>query len=147
MEPIILNNIPDEVFLDDIKELTQEFPIEFPNLFKQIKDYLNVDTQNIYITDFVEDENNSDYFYGYLFDILSRKMYKYSFEKDKSKFEEVNISSLTLKNTFSIKVLHLLYRLLEISKIVVCAGSVCSLRSGGFGFHPFQATEICTVFR
>ena len=108
MEPIILNNIPDEVLLDDIKELTQEFPIEFPNLFKQIKDYLNVDTQNIYITDFVEDENNSDYFYGYLFDILSRKMYKYSFEKDKSKFEEVNISSLTLKDTFSIKVLHLL---------------------------------------
>lgn len=108
MEPIILNNIPDEVFLDDIKELTQEFPIEFPNLFKQIKDYLNVDKQNIYITDFVEDENNSDYFYGYLFDILSRKMYKYSFEKDKSKFEEVNISSLTLKDTFSIKVLHLL---------------------------------------
>ena len=50
MEPIILNNISDEVFLDDIKELTQEFPIEFPNLFKQIKDYLNVDTQNIYIT-------------------------------------------------------------------------------------------------
>ena len=108
MEPIILNNIPDEVFLDDIKELTQEFPIEFPNLFKQIKDYLNVDTQNIYITDFVEDENNSDCFYGYLFAILSRKMYKYSFEKDKSKFEEVNISSLTLKDTFSIKVLHLL---------------------------------------
>jgi len=86
MEPIILNNISDEVFLDDIKELTQEFPIEFPNLFKQIKDY----------------------FYGYLFEILSRKMYKYSFEKDKSKFEEVNISSLTLKDTFSIKVLHLL---------------------------------------
>ena len=55
MEPIILNNIPDEILLDDIKELTQEFPIEFPNLFKQIKDYLNVDTQNIYITDFVED--------------------------------------------------------------------------------------------
>ena len=108
MEPIILNNIPDEVFLDDIKELTQEFPIEFPNLFKQIKDYLNVDKQNIYITDFVEDENNNDYFYGYLFEILSRKMYKYSFEKDKSKFEEVNISSLTLKDTFSIKVLHLL---------------------------------------
>ena len=108
MEPIILNNIPDEILLDDIKELTQEFPIEFPNLFKQIKDYLNVDTQNIYITDFVEDENNSDYFYGYLFDILSRKMYKYSFEKDKSKFEEVNINSLTLKDTFSIKVLHLL---------------------------------------
>ena len=108
MESIILDNIPNEVFLDDIKELTQEFPIEFPNLFKRIKDYLNVDTQNIYITDFVEDENNNDYFYGYLFEILSRKMYKYSFEKDKSKFEEVNISSLTLKDTFSIKVLHLL---------------------------------------
>ena len=108
MESIILDNIPNEVFLDDIKELTQEFPIEFPNLFKRIKDYLNVDTQNIYITDFVEDENNSDYFYGYLFEILSRKMYKYSFEKDKSKFEEVSISSLTLKDTFSIKVLHLL---------------------------------------
>ena len=75
MDPLILNNISDEVFLDDIKELTQEFPIEFPNLFKQIKDYLNVDTQNIYITDFVEDENNSDYFYGYFFDILSRKIH------------------------------------------------------------------------
>ena len=104
MEPIILNNIPDEVLLDDIKELTQEFPIEFPNLFKQIKDYLNVDTQNIYITDFVEDENNSDYFYGYLFDILSRKMYKYSFEKDKDKNTEEGLRYLIINNSGSIDV-------------------------------------------
>lgn len=108
MKTVTLDDISEEVFLDDIKELTQEFPIEFPKLFKQIKEYLNIDEQNIYITDFIEDENNSNYFYGYLFDALNRKMYQYSFEKNKAKFKEVDINSLTLKDTFSIKVLHLL---------------------------------------
>ena len=36
MKTVTLDDISDEVFLDDINELTQEFPNEFPKLFKQI---------------------------------------------------------------------------------------------------------------
>ena len=39
MESIILDNKPNEDFLDYLKELSQEFPIEFPNLYKRIKEY------------------------------------------------------------------------------------------------------------
>ncbi len=53
MEPIELQDIPNEVFLEDIQELTQAFPLEFPHLFQQIKDYLGIEEKNIYITDFV----------------------------------------------------------------------------------------------
>lgn len=53
MEPIELQDIPNEVFLEDIQELTQAFPLEFSHLFQQIKDYLGIEEKNIYITDFV----------------------------------------------------------------------------------------------
>lgn len=48
MESIELQGIPNEVFLEDIQELTQAFPLEFPHLFQQIKDYLGIDQKHIY---------------------------------------------------------------------------------------------------
>ncbi len=108
MEPIELQGIPNEVFLEDIQELTQAFPLEFPHLFQQIKDYLGIDQKHIYITDFVEDENQEDCFYGYFFDALNRKIYHYAFERKKTTFREADITALTMRDTFSIKVLHLL---------------------------------------
>lgn len=48
METIELQDIPNEVFLEDIQELTQAFPLEFPHLFQQIKDYLGIDQKHIY---------------------------------------------------------------------------------------------------
>ena len=50
-----LEDIPNEVFLEDIRDLTQAFPLEFPRQFQQIKDYLGIDEQHIHIADFVED--------------------------------------------------------------------------------------------
>ncbi|QMT37624.1 hypothetical protein [Neisseria sicca] len=108
MESIELQGIPNEVFLEDIQELTQAFPLEFPHLFQQIKDYLGIDQKHIYITDFVEDENQEDCFYGYFFDTLNRKIYHYAFEGEKTTFREDDIAALTMRDTFSIKVLHLL---------------------------------------
>lgn len=108
MESIELQDIPNEVFLEDIQDLTQAFPLEFPHLFQQIKDYLGIDQKHIYITDCVEDENQEDCFYGYFFDALNRKIYHYAFEGEKTVFQEADIAALTMRDTFSIKVLHLL---------------------------------------
>ncbi|WP_153708995.1 hypothetical protein [Eikenella corrodens] len=103
-----LEDIPNEVFLEDIQDLTQAFPLEFPRQFQQIKDYLGIDEQHIHITDFVEDQNREDCFYGYFFDALNRKIYEYAFEGEKIMFREADIAALTMRDTFSIKVLHLL---------------------------------------
>ncbi|MBH5328834.1 hypothetical protein H9Q10_04030 [Eikenella sp. S3360] len=108
MEPVELQDIPNEVFLEDIQDLTQAFPREFPHLFQQIKDYLGIAEKHIYITDFVEDQNQEDSFYGYFFDALNRKIYHYAFEGEKTAFHEADMAALTMRDTFSIKVLHLL---------------------------------------
>lgn len=108
MQPFDLKDIPDSVFLEDIEELTREFPVEFPQLFEKIISYLDIDAKYVYITDFIEDESRSNHFYGYFFDALNKKLYQYSFEENSECFQEVNIESLTMKDTFSIKVLNLL---------------------------------------
>ena len=33
MQPVELNDIPDEIFLEDIAELTEHFPVCFPQSF------------------------------------------------------------------------------------------------------------------
>lgn len=35
MQPLDLKDIPNSVFLEDIEELTREFPVEFPQLFEK----------------------------------------------------------------------------------------------------------------
>lgn len=108
MQPFDLKDIPDSVFLEDIEELTREFPVEFPQLFEKIISYLDIDAKYVYITDFIEDESKSNHFYGYFFDALNKKLHQYAFEENRAYFQEANIESLTMKDTFSIKVLNLL---------------------------------------
>lgn len=108
MKPTQLDQIPDSVFIEDIKDLTKEFRIEFPHLFNKIKDYLNISIECIFITDFIEDESKINHFYGYFFDSCNHKLYYYEFKRNSANFKEVEISTLTTKDSFGIKVLHLL---------------------------------------
>lgn len=110
MEPIQLDQIPDNIFIQDIEELTEEFRAEFPHFFNEIKNYLNINIECIYITDFIEDERKINHFYGYFYNVCDRKFYYYEFKGNNSKFKEVEVSSLTMKDSFSIRVLHLLKR-------------------------------------
>ena len=47
MKPIELDQIPDDIFIQDIKELTEGFSIEFPDVFKQLLTELNVSKDNL----------------------------------------------------------------------------------------------------
>ena len=82
--------------------------MNFLNCLKKIISYLDIDAKYVYINDFIEDESRSNHFYGYFFDALNKKLYQYAFEENRAYFQEANIESLTMKDTFSIKVLNLL---------------------------------------
>ena len=43
MQPVALDNIPDEVFLEGITQLTELFPVWFPQSFKILCESLNAD--------------------------------------------------------------------------------------------------------
>jgi len=68
MQPVELNDIPDEIFLEDIAELTEHFSIEFPQSFS-----LNADSSDVLITDFVEDENDAETYEGFAYDRRRKK--------------------------------------------------------------------------
>ena len=108
MQPVELNDIPDEIFLEDIAELTEHFPVCFPQSFKILCECLNADSSDVLITDFVEDENDAETYEGLAYDRRRKKMYAYLFDHDRVQINEVAIDSLTMRDTFSVRVLHLL---------------------------------------
>lgn len=108
MQPIDFNDMPDEVFLEDIFDLTDWFPKEFPSLFEKIKSAIGIDEKYLYLTDFVENECKDNHYYGYIFNVLNQQYYTYAFENKHSKITPVASETLTLKDTFSLKVKHLL---------------------------------------
>ncbi|GIZ15825.1 hypothetical protein [Capnocytophaga catalasegens] len=111
MEPIAFDDIPDEVFLEDIYELTESIKNDFPAWLKVIVEQLGGNANTIRFTDFVEntdDEASPIEFAGYFYDISTRKMYQYTVIDSQFAFKLVDLSSLTEQDTFSLKVLHLL---------------------------------------
>ena len=108
MQPVALDNIPDEVFLEGITQLTELFPVWFPQSFKILCESLNADSGDVLITDFVEDENDENWYAGYAYDRRNKKMYDYTFDHGRAQIHEVATDSLTMRDTFSVRVLHLL---------------------------------------
>lgn len=108
MQPVELDDIPDEVFLEDIFELTATFADESPALFNIMCASLSIAPEDLLITDFVEDENDENKCAGYAYDRRNKKMYDYTFDHDRVHICEVAIDSLTVRDTFSVRVLHLL---------------------------------------
>ena len=56
MKPIELDEMPNDIFIQDIKELTESFSIDFPDVFRQLLTELNVSKDNLFITDFIENQ-------------------------------------------------------------------------------------------
>lgn len=111
MNPMKLDEIPDEIFLEDIYDLTKNIPKEFPTWLKQIETATETPPQYIFFTDFVENTDNeesNEEFVGYFYDKLHQKMYQYSAENDILTITFVDKEKLTMQDTFSLKVLHLL---------------------------------------
>ncbi|PJK10201.1 hypothetical protein CO608_05890 [Lysobacteraceae bacterium NML08-0793] len=111
MEPMNFEDISDEVFIEDIMELTQSLADEFPQWFKTIEQRLAVDSAQIRFTDFVENNDDVDSpieFAGYFYELSERKMYQYTVESGVFDFAHVDMHTLSVRDTFSIKVLHLL---------------------------------------
>jgi hypothetical protein len=105
MKSIELDEIPNDIFIQDIKELTESFSIEFPDIFKQLLIELNVSKDNLFITDFIEHQKIADSYTGYVFDKTHKKMYDYTIKNKKLSIFEVDIKKLTTKNSDSIRVL------------------------------------------
>ena len=75
MQPVALDNIPDEVFLEDIFELTAALAEELPALFNIMCANLSIAPEDLLITDFVEDENDENWYAGYAYDRRNKKMH------------------------------------------------------------------------
>ena len=108
MQPVALNDIPDEVFLEGITRLTELFPIWFPQSFKILCESLNADSGDVLITDFVEDQNDEEIYEGFAYDRRRKTMYAYLFDHNRAQIHEVATDSLTMRDTYSVRVLHLL---------------------------------------
>ncbi|WP_289004226.1 hypothetical protein [uncultured Kingella sp.] len=108
MQPVALNDIPDEVFLEDIFELTAALAEELPALFNIMCASLSIAPEDLLITDFVEDQNDEEIYEGFAYDRRRKKMYAYLFDHDRVQVHEVATDSLTMRDTFSVRVLHLL---------------------------------------
>ncbi|EGY62374.1 MULTISPECIES: hypothetical protein [unclassified Neisseria] len=105
MKPMELDEMPNDIFIQDIKELTESFSIDFPNVFRQLLTELNVSKDNLFITDFIENQKIANSYTGYVFDKTHKKMYDYTIKNKKLSFFEVDIKKLTTKDTDSIRVL------------------------------------------
>lgn len=73
MKPIELDEMPNDIFIQDIKELTESFSIDFPDVFRQLLTELNVSKDNLFITDFIENQKIANSYTGYIFDKTHKK--------------------------------------------------------------------------
>ena len=73
MQPVALNDIPDEVFLEDIFELTVALAEELPALFNIMCASLSIAPEDLLITDFVEDQNDEEIYEGFAYDRRRKK--------------------------------------------------------------------------
>lgn len=108
MEPKRLEDIPHDIFIQDIKELTENFSIEFPKIFKEIQEKLNISSSDLFITDFIENQKFPEQYTGYIFDKHNKKMYDYTIKNKNLTIYEVDRSLLTTDDTYSVIVLDLL---------------------------------------
>lgn len=69
---------------------------------------LSIAPEDLLITDFVEDENDENWYAGYAYDRRNKKMHDYTFDHGRAQIHEVATDSLTMRDTYSVRVLHLL---------------------------------------
>ena len=110
MEP---KELTSGILLESVLECTSFVVNEVPNLYSAVIERLNQDDK-IFFMNFVEDENDQDDYYGYVYNKTNGKIYEYAFHDDKLvknrklSFTEKKIGELTTKDIFELPIIDLL---------------------------------------
>ena len=110
MEP---KELTSGILLESVLECTSFVVNEVPNLYSAVIERLNQDDE-IFFMNFVEDENDQDDYYGYVYNKTNGKIYEYAFHDDKLvknrklSFIEKKIGELTTKDIFELPIIDLL---------------------------------------
>ena len=79
MEP---KELTSEILLESVLECTNFVVNEIPNLYSAVMERLKKDDE-LFFMNFVEDENEQNDYYGYVYNKTNRKIYEYAFHDDK----------------------------------------------------------------
>ena len=110
MEP---KELTSGILLESVLECTNFVVNEIPNLYSAVIERLNQDDE-IFFMNFVEDENDQDDYYGYVYNKTNGKIYEYAFHDDKLvknrklSFIEKKIGELTTKDILELPIIDLL---------------------------------------
>mgnify|MGYP001745434577 FL=1 len=110
MEP---KELTSGILLESVLECTSFVVNEVPNLYSAVIKRLNQDDE-IFFMNFVEDENDQDDYYGYVYNKTNGKIYEYAFHDDKLvknrklSFIEKKIGELTTKDILELPIIDLL---------------------------------------
>ena len=110
MEP---KELTSGILLESVLECTSFVVNEVPNLYSAVIERLNQHDE-IFFMNFVEDENDQDDYYGYVYNKTNGKIYEYAFHDDKLvknrklSFIEKKIRELTTKDILELPIIDLL---------------------------------------
>ena len=110
MEP---KELTSGILLESVLECTSFVVNEVPNLYSAVIERLNQDDE-IFFMNFVEDENDQDDYYGYVYNKTNGKIYEYAFHDDKLvknrklSFIKKKIGELTTKDILELPIIDLL---------------------------------------
>ena len=102
-----------KILLESVLECTNFVVNEVPNLYSSVIERLKQDDE-IFFMNFVEDENDQDDYYGYVYNKTNRKIYEYEFHDNKLvknrklSFIEKKIGDLTTKDILELPIINLL---------------------------------------
>ena len=71
-----------KILLESVLECTNFVVNEVPNLYSPVMERLKQDDE-VFFMNFVEDEDNQDDYYGYVYNKTNGKIYEYAFHDDK----------------------------------------------------------------
>ena len=110
MEP---KELTSGILLESVLECTSFVVNEVPNLYSAVIERLNQDDE-IFFMNFVEDENDQDDYYGYVYNKTNGKIYEYAFHDNKLvknrklSLIEKKIGELTTKDILELPIIDLL---------------------------------------
>ena len=110
MEP---KELTSEILLESVLECTNFVVNEVPNLYSAVMERQKKDDE-LFFMNFVEDENEQNDYYGYVYNKTNRKIYEYAFHDDKLvknrklSLIEKKIGELTTKDILELSIINLL---------------------------------------
>ena len=110
MEP---KELTSGILLESVLECTSFVVNEVPNLYSAVIERQKKDDE-LFFMNFVEDENDQDDYYGYVYNKTNGKIYEYAFHDDKLvknrklSFIEKKIGELTTKDILELPIIDLL---------------------------------------